>query len=137
MQQSLASHHQIHPDRDCLPAGLGVSGFSRWAHVVSGIECGQPEHEEFYIADTPELRSECLYLGVERFGSGICEPPLEIVYNSSIVVLECFKHFVEFIVSESFDFVIPSGKVQPCGGRLGLLIENYYCPLKIFEAGEN
>ena len=38
----------------------------------SGIECGQPEHEEFYIADTPELRSECLYLGVERLGSGIC-----------------------------------------------------------------
>ena len=49
-----------------------VSGFSRWEDGVSGIECGQPEHEEFYIADTPELRSECLYLGVERFGSGIC-----------------------------------------------------------------
>ena len=31
--------------------------------LFSGIECGQPEHEEFYIADTPELRSEYLYRG--------------------------------------------------------------------------
>ena len=42
-------------------SGFWVSGFSRWADVVSRIECGQPEHEEFYIADTPELRSECFY----------------------------------------------------------------------------
>lgn len=51
----------IQGSADYGSADFRVSGFSRWADVVSGIECGQPEHEEFYIADTPELRSECLY----------------------------------------------------------------------------
>lgn len=42
------------PDRR-FDAKSWVSGFSRWADVVSGIECGQPEHEEFYIAECLKL----------------------------------------------------------------------------------
>ena len=83
----------------CRSADLWVSGFSRWAHVVSGIECGQPEHEEFYIADSPELRSECLYLGVERFGSGICEPPFE---NSFTIVVLWFSNVSSTLLNSLF-----------------------------------
>ena len=40
------------------------------------------------------------------------------------MILEGFKHLVEFIVPECLDIIVPSGKVQPCDGRLCLLIEN-------------
>lgn len=42
------------------------------------------------------------------------------------MVLECVNHFVEFVVSKSFDFVVSSGKVQPCNRRFGFLIEDVY-----------
>ncbi len=79
----------------------------------AGIYCGQSEHEELDVSDSTELGSEGLDLGIEGFCRGIGEPSFEIVDDSGVVVLECLKDLVEFVISKGRHFVVPPGKIQP------------------------
>lgn len=85
----------------------GDSEFSRLVAVVSKVKCCESVHKEFNVADFSELSSASFDCGAERFGRCICEPSFEVVYNGSIVIFICFKHFVELIVSKRLDLVVP------------------------------
>ena len=49
---------------------------------------------------------------IEGFRRCVCESPFEIVYYCGVVVLESLQYFVEFIISERFHFIVPSGEFQ-------------------------
>ena len=109
-----------------------ISGFSdqRIFPVETGpvlrVEHGQTVHEKRDVDDPAELRAEGLDLGVERFGGGVCQPRLEIVYNRGVVVLEGLKDAVELVVAEGLYIVVPPGEVEPCHLGLGLAVENLH-----------
>ena len=89
-----------------------ISGFSRWVAEMSRVQCCQSEHEEFDVINTAELSSESFDFRIEGFRRCIGEPPFEIVYYCGVVVLEGLQYFVEFIISESFHFIVPPGDIQ-------------------------
>ena len=90
---------------------------------MSRVQCCQSEHEEFDVTNTAELSPESFDFRIEGFRRCIGEPPLEIVHYCGVVDLESLQYFVEFIISESFHFVVPSGEVQSGDSGSSFLVE--------------
>ena len=42
------------------------------------------------------------------------------------MVLECLNDLAEPVISERFDVVVPSGKVEPCDSRSGVLVKDVH-----------
>ena len=72
----------------CTKWGMGfirTSGFFWLVTFLLGIECGQPEHEEFHIGHPSQLAPDTLIFALKDSATH-CQPFLEIVYYGRAAV---------------------------------------------------